>query len=148
VSLRVAPATDSDVAGWLDLAAEVSDLFGIDMPNDLMFRDSLRQNVARGTAFCVRIDGAIAGGMMFTAGRIGWLAVSKKYRRRGIGRALVAHAQAEGRDIRVTTFGNGHPHPDSQTARTLYNVLGFQTLTEVAAPGPDGTPREDLVWRP
>jgi ribosomal protein S18 acetylase RimI-like enzyme len=85
--------------------------------------------------------------MFFSAGVIKWLAVVRNFRRRGVGRALVAHAQSCGRDVRVTTFGAGHPHPDSQTARELYRAMGFGVEAVGVGPGPDGTPREALLWR-
>jgi ADP-ribose pyrophosphatase YjhB (NUDIX family)/ribosomal protein S18 acetylase RimI-like enzyme len=148
MGLSVNRATDFDVAAWIELAAEVGDLFGSDMASDPKFRDSVARNVARGSAFCVRIDGALAGAMLYKAGSIGWLAVASRFRRRGVARALVAHAQADGRDLSVTTFGQGHPHPDSQLARGFYRAMGFQVVTECAAVGPDGTPRAQLSWRP
>jgi GNAT superfamily N-acetyltransferase len=147
VSLCVEPATEFDIADWLILAAEVGDLFGADMANDPTFRARLRRNVGEGAAFCVRVDGAMAGAMLFKAGTIGWLAVSKRSRRCGVARALVAHAQSAARDIRVTTFGAGHPHPDSQASRSFYRVMGFRTVTGGGSLGPDATPREALIWR-
>jgi ribosomal protein S18 acetylase RimI-like enzyme len=144
---RVEPATEQDVPGWLALAAEVGDLFGSDMAGNPAFRDILLRGIAAGTAYCVHIGGEVAGAMLLKAGSIDWLAVSKRHRRRGVGRALVAHAQAHNSELRVTTFGVGHPHADSQAARTLYRRLGFRMRREFGAVGTDGTPREELVWR-
>jgi ribosomal protein S18 acetylase RimI-like enzyme len=147
MNLRVESATEHDMAAWLALAAEVGDLFGADMANDADFLHALRRNIVRGTALCIRIDGSIAGAMLLNAGSINWLAVLKRFRRRGVARALVAHAQSVHDEVRVTTFGAGHPHPDSQASRAFYRTMGFTMLNDDATAGPDGTPREELVWR-
>ena len=79
---------------------------------------------------------------------INWLAVRRDARHRGAGRALVTHAiaSADGRALRVVTFGAGHPGgTEAEDARRLYRALGFvEESTGVASP--DGTPREQLVW--
>lgn len=147
MNLRVEPATEHDVSSWRALAAEVGDLFGADMANDSAFLHTLRRNIVRGTALCIRIDGSIAGAVLLNAGSIKWFAVLKRFRRRGVARALVAHVQSVHSEVRVTTFGAGHPHPDSQASRVFYRTMGFTMLNDATAAGPDGTPREELVWR-
>jgi ribosomal protein S18 acetylase RimI-like enzyme len=142
----VEAATERDLEAWLALAAEVGELFGADMAGDPAFVASLRRNVARGSAWCVRVDGHVASGMLLRDGAINWLAVAKRFQRRGVARTLVAHAQSVCDEVRVTTFAAGHPHPDAKASRMLYRSLGFQRVGEVAAAGPDGTPREELVW--
>jgi ribosomal protein S18 acetylase RimI-like enzyme len=119
VSLCVESATEFDIADWLVLAAEVGDLFGADMASDPAFRASRQRSIGGGAAFCVRTDGVMAGAMLFKKGTIAWLAVSKRFRRCGVARALVAHAQSERRDIRVTTFGADHPPRLASSARLL-----------------------------
>lgn len=139
---------DADIAEWIDLAREVGDLFGANMADDPLFREGVERNVARGTAFCVRIDGELVGAMSFHQDRITWLAVARAYRLRGVGRALVAHAMRSAADeVRVTTFGDDHPHPDSRGARALYRSLGFEPSEEEPGAASDGSPRAVLVWK-
>ena len=138
---------ETDVAAWLALAAEVQDLFGAEMANDPLFRDWVTRSIARGAAYCVRIDGEVAGVIQYRNGRINWLAVGHRFHRRGVGRALVTHALASGDPVvRVTTFGEGDPHPEASAARALYQALGFAPSQEHAEPAPDGTPRTVLIW--
>ena len=68
--LHVEAATEGDIPAWLELAAEVGDLFGVDMAGDPEFHRTLKCNIARGTAFCVRVDNELAGAMLF---RRGWI---------------------------------------------------------------------------
>jgi broad specificity phosphatase PhoE/GNAT superfamily N-acetyltransferase len=148
--LRIVSARERDIPSWLDLAAEVEPLFG-PMVDDPGFHGALHRNVARGTAFCVRAaDGPpgapLAGGLLFSPHppqyRIGWLAVSEGWRRRGVGRALVERAFSlvePPAEMAVTTFG-----PDleeGEPARHFYTQLGF-VPAEMAAPGPDGRSRQ------
>jgi ADP-ribose pyrophosphatase YjhB (NUDIX family)/ribosomal protein S18 acetylase RimI-like enzyme len=141
-------ATDQDIPAWIELAREVGVLFGADMANDPEFRASLERNVARGSALCARIDGELAGAMLFRDGHIHWLAVSRRFQRRGVARSLVAYALGAGAsEIRVTTFAVGHPHSESAAARALFHGLGFTPADESPVAAPDGTPREILVWR-
>jgi ribosomal protein S18 acetylase RimI-like enzyme len=148
MNLCVELATEHDITAWLDLAREVGELFGADMARDPAFSRTLQRSIARSTALCVRIDDGLAGAMLFRAGSIDWLAVLKRHRRRGVARALVAYAQTVHGEVRVTTFGPGHPHEDSQASRALYRAMGFAAVEDLAEPaGPDGTPREALVWR-
>jgi ribosomal protein S18 acetylase RimI-like enzyme len=86
MTLKVTCATEADIPEWLELAAEVGELFGADMANDPAFRETLKRNIGRGTALCVKIDERLAGGMLYRAGSINWLAVRRAFRRRGVGR--------------------------------------------------------------
>src|SRR5215468_8493216 len=96
MSLHVKAATEGDIPARLELAAEVGDLFGVDMAGDPAFHRTLQCNIARGTAFCVRVDNELAGAMLFRRGWINWLVVRKRFRHRGAGRALVTHAISVG----------------------------------------------------
>jgi ribosomal protein S18 acetylase RimI-like enzyme len=145
--MQVELATRDDISAWLVLADEVSELFGADMAHDVGFREGLERNIQRGTAFCVRIDGEFAGAMIFNNDSIHWLAVSKRFRHRGVGAALVRRAtQTATTRVRVITFGEGHPHPDASAARALYRALGFVETHEDPGVVPDRTPREVLAW--
>ncbi|MGC1289368.1 MAG: hypothetical protein WA895_41145, partial [Streptosporangiaceae bacterium] len=60
----VSEGTEDDVASWLEIAREVEPLFG-PMPD---FESTLRRNISRGTALCVRDpSGQVLGGMMLRA---------------------------------------------------------------------------------
>jgi len=146
---HVRRAANSDVAEWIRLAGEVGDLFGADIAADPAFEAGVHRNIERGTAFCVRVDGELAGGMFFHKDRISWLVVARRHRRRGVGRALVSHATSTAiHEVRVTTFGEDHPHPDSAAARALYTALGFERAEDDPGEAPDGSPRQVFVWRP
>jgi GNAT superfamily N-acetyltransferase len=143
-------AQRQDIPAWLELAAEVEPLFG-PMVDDPGFVRALLKNVDRGTAFCVRqADGPpgapLLGGMLFSPKppiyTIGWLAVTREYRRHGIGLKLVerafslAEAPAE---FVVITFGADHPQ--GQPARQFYERMGFSPA-ELAPDGPEGGSRQ------
>jgi ribosomal protein S18 acetylase RimI-like enzyme len=146
---QVERATPAEIPSWLELADEVGGLFGVDMARDPGFLAMLERNVIRGSALCVKIEGRLAGAMLYRDGRLSWLAVRRAYRRQGVGRALVAYAIGAGaREVRVTTFGADHPHPDSQPARELYIAMGFVPSGEKPELMPDGTLREVFVWNP
>lgn len=145
--LQVERLNEAEIGAWLALAEEVRELFGADMAGDPAFLEWVTRSVARGAAYCVRIGGEVAGVMQYRNGRINWLAVGKRFRRRGVGHALVTHALASGAPVvRVTTFGEGHPHPEASAARLLYQTLGFSPSQEAAEMMADGTPRVVLIW--
>lgn len=141
--MRVASAQLADIPAWLDLAAEVEPLFG-PMVNDPGFHASLRKNIERGSAFCVREhDGPpgarLMGGLLLSRCpvkhkyEIGWLAVAGEFQRHGVGRALMEYVfeQVESpSEVVLLTFG-----PDvvgGLPARKFYEKFGF----EPAEPGP------------
>jgi GNAT superfamily N-acetyltransferase len=117
--VQVSEAGYRDVRRWLELAAEVEWLFG-EMLDSPSFYQALLRNIERRTAYCVREAGGppgvpLLGGMLFSPGqadrpeyRIGWLAVAARYRRGGVGRALVEHVVGQVRPpatLTVVTFG-------------------------------------------
>jgi GNAT superfamily N-acetyltransferase len=144
--MLVRVACREDIPSWLRLAAEVEFLFG-PMVGDPGFHAALERSIDRGTAYCVRRgDGdagvPLVGGLLFSAHppvyTIGWLAVSRRFRRHGAGRLLVEHALSlvePPAEVVVTTFGKdivaGRP------ARRFYERMGFRPA-EKAPPGPDG----------
>jgi GNAT superfamily N-acetyltransferase len=137
--MRVEAAGAEDVGAFLRLAAEVEPWFGA-MVGEAGFHAALSRNIGRGSAFVVRAEDAVVGGLL-TGGehpryRIGWLVVAATARRGGIGRALVGHVAAGWRRpcrVDVVTFDRGHP----SGAAAFYERLGF----ERGAPTEHGTRR-------
>jgi ribosomal protein S18 acetylase RimI-like enzyme len=112
------------------------------------FESTLRRNIGRGTALCVRdASSQVLGGMLLRAAphtQITWLAVRSSARRRGIGHALVAEALRRYPppcEVLVDTFGEdsveGYP------ARRLYESFGFQPAGDLPD-GPEGGTRQRL----
>jgi ribosomal protein S18 acetylase RimI-like enzyme len=141
-----------DIADWRSLAREVESLFGQAMAEEPAWEEHLSANIQRGTAWCVRdTSDRFAGGMWLSYApdgclHIDWLAVARRVRRRGAGRALVVRAlrEANGRPTHVITFGAGHPGgSEAEAARGLYRGLGFLPLEH--EPAADGTPRDLFV---
>ena len=147
---RIVCARPEDIPAWLGLAAEVEHLFGpmITEPGSLR---ALRRNIVRGTALCIReSDGPpgspLLGALLYSPEpsicTIGWLAVARAYRRRGIGRALLDHVirlTEPPVEFVVTTFGEDRP--DGLPARGFYVSLGFYPA-ELAPDGPEGGSRQ------
>ncbi|MCC6169778.1 MAG: GNAT family N-acetyltransferase, partial [Caldilineaceae bacterium] len=73
---------------------------------------------------------------------MGWLAVTRAYRRQGLGQQLMAYAidlvEAPA-ELVVITFGADHPGGDP--ARRFYQRLGFHPA-EPAPNGPEGGTRQ------
>ena len=143
----VQTATFDDMSSWLALAAQVEHLFG-PMVDNKLFHDALLKNIRRGSAFCIRKrDGKpgkpLLGGLLFSAHppvyRIGWLAVSKEQRRRGVGRALVEHAfglVVPPADMMVTTFDEKDPL--GRDAVRFYKEMGFRMMDVASVRAPSG----------
>ncbi len=88
----------------------------------------LRKNILRGSALCVKLNGEIAGVLLYSlkAKCLSCMAVSPRHRRRGVGSMLMERMIElfpSGGEIRVTTFREG----DSLGAapRALYKKFGF-----------------------
>lgn len=132
--MHVVTAQSADVTGWLRLAAEVEPLFGA-MVDDPGFLNGLSKHIERQTAVCVRAqDGppgsALMGGLLlspcYPKVEISWLAVARRWRRRGVGRALMAHILGiipPPAEIVLLTFGEGVLL--GQPARRFYERHGF-----------------------
>jgi GNAT superfamily N-acetyltransferase len=146
----VIAASSADLPAWRLLAREVEPLFG-PMVGVPAFEEALAGKVSRGQALCVREldhDGGapLLGGLLWSSHppryRIGWLAVTARARRQGVGRQLVAVALARVEapaSVDVVTFGDDNPA--GLPARQFYLNLGFQPA-EVAPPGPEGGSRQ------
>jgi len=147
---QIVVAQREDQLAWLELAREVEPLFG-PMVNDPGFHRALENNIARGTAYCVREangppGSALSGGLLYSIKppiyKIGWLAVSEGRRNQGIGEALVAYAiqlVQPPAELLVTTFGADTVA--GQAARRLYTRMGFEPA-EQAPVGPEGGSRQ------
>ena len=139
--------TSEDVASWLEITREVEPLFG-PMPD---FESTLRRNISRGTALCVRdANGQVLGGVLLRAAphtQITWLAVRSSARRRGVGHALVSealHRYPPPCEVLVDTFGEDNI--EGFPARRLYESFGF-VPGEYLADDPHGGSRQRLLLR-
>lgn len=141
--MRAVPASEADIPGWLELAAEVEELFQAPMSTDPAFAEMLRRKIREGTAFVVRADdeppgGVVIGAALWRSSRreVGWFAVARASRRIGVGRTLLEHplAMAGAGSVSVVTFGEDVP--DAQAARRFYERFGFRN----AGPAPDTPP--------
>lgn len=134
-------AVATHIPSWLEVVREVEPLFG-PMPT---FAETLQRAIARAGAWCIVVDGAVAGGMIVSPperARIDWLAVRQEMRGRRLGTDLVAHAVrvfAGASEITVDTFGADNP--DGRPARRLYEAFGF-TAAEELERGPEGGTRQ------
>jgi len=147
--MQVMIADTEDIAQWLVLAAEVEALFG-PMVGDPKFLGALKRKIDRHTAFCVReadqpAGAPLIGGLVLSPKpplyTIGWLVVSQRHRRRGVGRMLVEHVinfVTPPAEFAVTTFGDDSA--DGIAARLFYESLGFSAAE--AAEGPKGEARQ------
>ncbi len=143
-------ARDTDLAGFLDLAAEVERWFG-PMVDDPDFHTAVDKHIRRGTALVAITSEqpALLGGMLFGAEppiyHVHWLVVSEQTRGQGVGRALMEEAMRRfvrgPGTVEVVTFGTDHPGASASGARIFYERLGFAPA-EPAAPGPEGGSRQ------
>lgn len=134
---RVVCAEEKDIPAWLTLVNTVADDFpGLEIGN---YTETLKKNIARKTALCIREDGKLAGILLFSPYHhcLSCMAVHPEYRRRGIASALVSemlHLMPDG-DISVTTFREGDIK--GTAPRALYQKFGFkpdELLTEFDYP--------------
>lgn len=137
MSIQAVCAEEKDIPAWLALVHTVADNFpGLDI---LSYSETLKKNIDRNTALCVREDGKLAGILLFSPSRrcLSCLAVHPAYRRIGIASALIAEMLRllpDG-DISVTTFREGDAR--SAAPRALYQKIGFEPdelLTEFDYP--------------
>lgn len=143
----VQKATKDDFQNWLKLASEVEHLFG-PMVDNRLFHDSLMKCIAEGRALCVRERNGkpgspLIGGLMLSAEppvyRIGWLAVAKEWRRKGIGRLLVEYVFNNVKrpsEVIVTTFAENDKL--GQEAVMFYKNMGFKKSGRASVRAPSG----------
>jgi 8-oxo-dGTP pyrophosphatase MutT (NUDIX family) len=132
--MHVDLAHTDDIPSWFDLAREVEVCFGplVDEPG---FRMNLRKNIERGTALCIREDDGppgtpLMGGLMFGPKPpkydLSWLAVTERWRRHGVARALVeAFCARTIRPAKVVLLTFADTEPIGQPATAFYTALGF-----------------------
>jgi len=117
-------ACEGDIEEWMALAVRVKDNFpGFE---EASYRETVLRNMARGSALCVRIDGNMAGILLFSGKHqcLSYMAVAPEYRRMGVGSALVAEMlRSTAGDVRVDTFREGDPM--GEAPRALYKRFGF-----------------------
>lgn len=148
--LRVNRAQMADFLTWLDLATEVESLFGPMVTNQSFYR-ALSKNINRGSAFFLlsgdgKPGNPLIGGLLFSSKpplyEVGWLAVTKKFRRMGVGELLFTHALEHVQtpaEVTVITFGE--EHIGGFPARNFYLKMGFFP-SEPGLVGPDGCCRQ------
>ena len=123
-------ATINDCEKWFSFVKNVThDFYDIDLANDKDYRNVIIKNIKRKTAVYVEKNEKIIGGMIFSPNQnhIGWLAVDPKFRRRGIGTALVHYMLMELPDrkqFKVKTFMEGEWQ--SESSHPFYISLGFK----------------------
>jgi GNAT superfamily N-acetyltransferase len=149
--MDVVLAQIADIQPWLELAAEVEDLFG-PMVADPAFHAALERALQRQTAFCIREQAdtpgtPLKGALLFSAARapdyrIGWLAVAQRWRRHGVAQALLGYCVAliqPPAELSVITFGEDNLA--GRPARRFYERMGFHGA-EAAPNGPEGGTRQ------
>ena len=122
---RVETAAESDRTEWLALVRRVSENFpGLDMDE---YAATLKKNISRGTALCVREGGRIIGILLYSPARhcLSGMAVDPDFRRRGIASALIADmlCRMPAGEVSVTTFREDDEK--GKAPRALYSRLGF-----------------------
>ncbi len=134
------------------LIAALPDWFGIPESNA-----SYLQNLSRLPSWVAlagaRVVGAITLEPHFPASfEVHFMAVHPEHHRRGIGRALLDHLEAEarargGRWLHVKTLAPSHPDPFYARTRAFYEAMGFGPLFESAALWGPENPAVILVKR-
>jgi ribosomal protein S18 acetylase RimI-like enzyme len=151
--MMVIIACQDDIPAWNELARQVEPLFGAPMADHEDFQKILLRKIDKGLAFCIREnDGppgtALCGGLFFSTShhpiyQIDWLVVAEKWRRTGVGRALIRHACGlviSPAEVIVTTFDQNDP--EGEPARRFYESLGFAPAELLPDEGPNGETRQ------
>lgn len=128
--MEVLYGTREDIYSWSELVREVSPVFpGLETEEALEeHRNTVLEFMDEKRALCVKINGRIAGVLLFSVkhNMICCLAVSPMHRNKGIASALLSAALErldKNRDITVTTFREGDEK--GTAARALYKKFGF-----------------------
>lgn len=128
--MTVQHAVKEDIELWMRLAKTVGGIFpGLGTERGLReHRRAALNSINKHEALCVKINGEIAGGLIYdkSTNEICFLAVLPENRRMGIASALLESAIASldgGRDITVVTFKEGDEN--AEAARALYKRFAF-----------------------
>ena len=109
----------------MNLAVRVKDNFpGFEEES---YRQTVVRNMARGSARCVKIEGKMAGILLFSVrhGCLSYMAVAPEYRRKGVGGALIeAMLDEMDGEVWVDTFREDDPM--GEAPRALYRKYGFE----------------------
>lgn len=124
-------ATAEDKPAWIELAKDVSDIFGhTNMSTDSDFLEYVDNKLSKNEALIAvdRMSNNCLGIIGFSRrnNRITWFGVFEKYRNRGAGMRLLTTALRQldnSKDITVETFCDGHEA--GLPARALYHKVGF-----------------------
>lgn len=128
--MEVLYGTREDISSWFELVREVSHVFpGLETEAALEEHiNTVLEFMDEKRALCVKIDGRVAGVLLFSAkhNMICCLAVSPEHRHKGIASALLTTALElldKNTDVKVTTFRYGDEK--GTAARALYKKFGF-----------------------
>lgn len=123
--------TVNDITEWMKLVKQVSHVFpGLETKEKLEeHKMTVLKFIDRGEAICSTDDSLITGVLLYSKklNMICCLAVSPKYRKRGIASAMIQVALSDldrTREIKVSTFREGDEK--GIAARELYTKFGFQ----------------------
>lgn len=121
-------AEEKDIPAWLSLVELLKDQFpGLEMED---YTKTLKRNIERKSALCVREDGKLAGVLLFSNRHhcLSCMAVHPAYRRHKVATVLIQKMMLSMPDgnISVTTYREN----DSLgvAPRALYQKLGFQPM--------------------
>lgn len=123
--IQIHCATPADVPAWLTLVQSVSAAFpGFELEE---YKAALNSCIAQNSALFAKIDGVMAGVLLFSyeARELLFLAVLPAYRRCGVASALISDMllKMPAGDVSLTTFCEGDSKGDA--ARALYQKFGF-----------------------
>jgi GNAT superfamily N-acetyltransferase len=113
-------------------------------------RQIIERNIERGQCLCVKVDGELAGALLFslTRSELCFMAVHPDHRGIGIGSALVGkiiNLFPPDAVITVSTFREGDPNGWDIAPRVLYKKMGF--VEGELAVGYGGYPVQKYVLR-
>ncbi|HEV8530990.1 MAG TPA: GNAT family N-acetyltransferase [Methylomirabilota bacterium] len=104
------------------------------------FRDVV---LVRHDVWVAELDGRATGFLAMAGDFIDQLYIDPDHQRKGIGRALIAHAQAlSPSGLRLFTFQINHD------GRAFYESLGFVAVRLGVSPAPESEPDVEYHWKP
>jgi GNAT superfamily N-acetyltransferase len=147
---RIAPFDSRFLRDCESLIAALPGWFGIPESNALYLRD-----LARLPSWVALLGPRLVGAITLeqhapASFEIHFMAVRPELHRRGIGRALLDHAEAEarargGRWLHVKTLAPSHKDPGYARTRAFYDARGYSPLFESASLWGPGNPAVVLV---